>query len=233
VKGPKLAIAVVVGLVVLGALGWVGLYLYRQIDPTEKALAQIRNAPLVGIALADHPEYEDRLRKAIRDEARDPTDKGPPKPQVVVSELRRNFIAPVIRGASDQSLINVMAARAELVRYLQKTDLTACREFSMGGINRVDLLDDEAQRLFRDVLAAMEVAYRSGRDAKPQPLISRQQLHQMLVEASFTKQDFDRLLAFATLSNDLSCQMELRIDLVPPLLPIDERGPFSRFILAQ
>ncbi|HTR83264.1 MAG TPA: hypothetical protein VMI56_02215 [Reyranella sp.] len=232
-KGIKLAIGIVLGLIVLGALGWLGLYLYRQIDPTEKALSEIRNAPLVGLALADHPEYEDRLRKAIRDEARDPTDNGPTKPMVVVSELRRNFIAPVIRGASDRSLINVMAARAELVRYLQKNDLPACREFSMGGIARVDLLDDEAQGLFKDVLKAMEVAYRSGRGQPAQPLVTPDQLRQMLAEVNFTKRDFDRLNAFGTLTNDLSCQLELRIDLAPPLLPIEERGPFSRFILAQ
>jgi hypothetical protein len=233
VKGRKLATSIVVALIVLGVVVWGGYALYQQFSPTEKALAELRAMPLVGLAIADRPDVQDRLRTAIREEERNPTTSGPSRPLQVVGELRRDVIAPMLRKADDASVVAAMAARVELVRHLQKADLPACREFAMGGISRPDKLDDEGQRLFRDVLVAMEAAYRSGRAGQPQPIPTRQQAGDMLRDAGFTKADFDKLDNFATLSNEASCEMELKVDGVPPLLPAGERGPFSRFIVAR
>ncbi|MBS0224429.1 MAG: hypothetical protein JSR91_27225 [Proteobacteria bacterium] len=231
--GRKLAIWIVAALIALGAAAWIGPALYRQFSPTEKALAALRDLPLVGLAIADHPEVLDELRKAIRDEANTPTTSGPSRPLQVVAELRHEFIAPVLRNADDASVVAAMAARVALVKHLQKADPAACREFAIGGIARPDQLDAEGQRLFREVLVAMEAAYRNGRAGKPQTMPTREQVGDMLRHAGFTKPDFDKLQNFATLSNDVSCELELKVDEVPPLLPTADRGPFSRFIVAR
>jgi hypothetical protein len=231
VKRSTLVIVVVVTVAAAALAG--GYTLYRQLSPTERALGDLRGTPLVGAALADHPEVEDRLRQAIREEQRNPTTSGPSRPLQVVGELRRDVIAPVLRNADDASVVAAMAARVVLVHYLQKADPQICREFSMGGISHPEKLDPEAQRLFRDVLVAMEAAYRSGRNGKPQPMPTSHQIGEMMREAGFTKADFDRLNNFATLSDDVSCEMELKVDDVPPHLPPEKRGPFSRFVVAR
>ncbi len=232
-KGPRLAIVIVAALAAVVALGWGGYAIYKRFSPTERVLTDLQNMPLVGAALADHPELEDRLREAIREEQRNPTVDGPSRALVVVGDLRRDVIAPVLRNADDESVISAMAARVALVHYLQTANPPACREFSMGGIARPDKLDAEGQHLFRDVLVAMEKAYRSGRSGKPQAMPTSQQVGDMLREAGFTKADFDKLNSFASLSNDVSCAMELKVDSVPPLLPPEKRGSFSRFVVAR
>ncbi|WP_300779105.1 hypothetical protein [Enhydrobacter sp.] len=232
-KRRKLATSIAVALIVLGVAIWGGYAVYQEFSPTEKALADLRRMPLMGLAIADHPEFEDRLREALREEARNPTTGGPTRPLQIVGELRRDVIAPVLRNADDASVVAAMAARVELVKHLQKADPPACREFAIGGISRPDKLDAEGRRLFRNVLVAMEAAYRSGRSGSPQPVASRDKVRDMLREAGFAKSDFDKLDNFATLSNDASCEVELKIDAAPPLLPADQRGPFSRFIVAR
>jgi hypothetical protein len=229
-KNMTLAAIAVVALAVIGAGGY---FAYQHYSPTEQALAQMRTMPLVGLAIADHPEIEDSLRQAIEEEQRNPTTQGPSRPLIVVGQLRHDLIAPALRHADDDSVVAAMAARVKLVEYLQKTNPPACREFSMNGISHVDKLDEKGQQLFRDVLVAMETAYRNGRSGKPQPIPDRKEVGDMLRQAGFTKTDFDKLNSFATLSDDVSCEMELKIDSAPPLLPADKRGPFSRFIIAR
>jgi hypothetical protein len=232
VKGRRLAIGAAAAFAVL-AVAAGGYTLYERTNPTEQALAQLRDTPLVGLAITDHPEIEDRLRRAIREEQRNPTTSGPTRPLVVIGELRRDVIAPVLRNADDPSVIAAMQTRVALVRYLQKADPPACREFFMGGIAHPEKLDAEAQRLLRNVLVAMEGAYRSGRKGTPQPMPSAAQVHALLLQAGFTKADFDRLASAASLSNDVSCEMELKVDSAPPLLAPDKRGPYSRFVVAR
>jgi hypothetical protein len=56
---------------------------------------------------------------------------------------------------------------------------------------------------------------------------------ELLRQAGFRKVDFDRLNAFRHLSNEVSCDIELMVDSVPPLLPPDSRGPFARYALTN
>ena len=60
---------------------------------------------------------------------------------------------------------------------------------------------------------------------------TRPEILDMLREAGFQKVDFDRLNTFATLSNDTACEIELKVDQVPPKLPAAKRGAFARFVL--
>ncbi|UYN96628.1 MAG: hypothetical protein KIT25_06760 [Enhydrobacter sp.] len=226
-------ILLVVGLlVVVGAGGYAA---FKFFSPAERTLADMRKMPLVGLLIDDVPGAADRLRKAIEDERRQPTVSGPPRPQLVIAELRRDHIAPALRGADDASAIAAMAARAALVAHLEKTNLPACREFSLGGIQHVDRLDAEGQRLFNAVLKSLENAYRNSRanGGKALPAPTAAQLGDWLREAGFQKVDFDRLNSFATLSNGVSCEIELKVNQLPPKLPPEKQGPFSRFVIAN
>jgi hypothetical protein len=230
-EGSRLAAAIVVGVVVLlfAAGGW---YYFSTGSPAANALAELRALPLVGTMMADNPDAEARMKAAIQEELANPTQGGTTRPRVLIAELRRQYVLPALRGADDASVIAAVAARAALASYLQKANPPACREFAAGGIQQPDRLDSEGQRLFRNVLQALETAYRNGRaSGKPMPTASRAEILDMLREAGFQKIDFDRLNSFATLSNDIACEVELKVDQVPPELPADKRGAFARFVL--
>jgi hypothetical protein len=223
------AIIVAIAIIVIAGGGW---YYYSRNTPTESALAELRALPLVGAVMADNPSAEARLRAAIEEELRKPSQDGTTRPLALIADLRRQYILPALRGADDASAIAAVASRAALADYLQRANPAACREFAAGGIQRPDKLDSEGQRLFRNVLQALEAAYRSGRGGgKAMPTASRDEILDMLREAGFEKIDFDRLNAFATLSNDVACQVELKVDQVPAKLPTDKRGIFARFVL--
>jgi hypothetical protein len=220
----------VVGIVVLlfAAGGW---YYFAANSPTEKALAELRSLPLIGAMMADYPEAEARL-KTIREELASPSQGGTARPPNAIADLRRQYILPALRASDDASALAAVAARAQLASYLQKANPVACHEFAAGGIRQPDRLDDQGQRLFREVLKAIETAYRQGRaSGKPMPMPGRTEVLDLLRQAGFEKIDFDRLNSFATLSNDIACDIEIKVDQVPPKLPADKRGPFARFVL--
>jgi hypothetical protein len=223
------------GAVAIMAAAVTGWFAFTSMSGTDRALASMRELPLVGLVMSDVPGVEARLRAAIEEEQRNPTRQGPARPFVVIGELRRTFIGPALGAADDASVVAVMGARAELVRHLQQVDLAACREFSGTGIQRVDKLDSEGKRLFRDVLSAMEAAYRSGRAAgsQPRPVANEQDFDAMLVETGFTPSDFQKLGAALTLPDADLCAFELRIDSAPAKLAESKRGPFARYVLTH
>ena len=222
-------VAAAIGIVVL-AVG-VGWLLLRDRSPVDAALDEVRRLPLVGPVMAENPAIESRMRAAIEEEIRSPTQSGPSRPFLLVADIRRQYIVPALRAADDATAVAAVAARADLVRHLRRADTAACRQFALGAFQRPDLLDAEGQRLFGEVLQKLEAAWRSGKAGKPQPVMTREELMAALGQAGFGKADFDRLNSFQALSNDLTCDVELKIDSAPPLLPADKRGPFARAIL--
>ncbi|MBN9088358.1 MAG: hypothetical protein J0J01_15745 [Reyranella sp.] len=220
--------------VVLAAIVWGGWTLIRGKSEVDTALDQIRRVPLIGPVMAENSAVESRMRTAIEEELKSPTRTGLSRPFSLVAEIRGQYIVPSLRAADDASAMAAVAARAELVGYLRRTDPAACRQMALGALQRPDLLDTEGQRLFAQVLQTLEAAWRNGKKAgKPQPVLNREELLAVLQEAGFTKADFDRLAAFATLSNEVSCDVELKVDSLPPQLPADKRGPFARYILGN
>ena len=120
------------------------------------------------------------------------------------------------------------------MRHLRRADVAACRSFSVGSLQRPNSLDPEGRRLFGLWQQAVEIAYRSGKaGGQPRPLPTRPELVELLKQAGFRKIDFDRLNAFQHLSNEVSCDVELMVNSVPPSLPTDKRGPFARYVLTN
>jgi hypothetical protein len=216
-------------ILLFAAGGW---YYFSSNSPAANALAELRALPLVGVMMADNPAAEARMKAAIQEELASPSQGGTTRPLALIADLRRQYILPALRGADDASAVAAVAARAALASYLQKANPPACREFAAGGIQQPDRLDSEGRQLFRNVLQALETAYRNGRKSgKPLPIPSRTEILDMLRDAGFQQVDFDRLNAFATLSNEIACEIELKVDQVPPKLPADKRGAFARFVL--
>src|SRR5689334_20525319 len=115
----------IVGVVVLafGIGFWV---LSRGKSPVDAALDEVRRLPLVGPVMAENPGVESRMRAAIEEEIRSPTQSGPSRPFLLVADIRRQYIVPVLRAADDASAVATVAARADLVRYLRRADTAAC-----------------------------------------------------------------------------------------------------------
>ena len=223
-------------LVVCGALVF-GIKLQTvPLTPLERAIADLRATPLLGQVLKDYPDAEKEIRQAMEDDQREPVAPGvPPRAFYAVGALSRDHIRPMLAAADDASVLAVMAARFALATRLRADDPQKCREFAMNGVQRVDQLTSEGQKLFSDFLAKMEVAYRNGRAAsgKPQPMATPQEVVQLLGQAGFTQDDLDGLNRFASLSSIRACDIDLKIDGAPPKLPPDKQGPFSRFVLTH
>jgi hypothetical protein len=223
---------VLVALLVVAAGGW--FYYDAFYSPEARALADARSQPLIDMVIADQPDAAGRLRAAVEQDVRNPTQDGLSREAAAIAELRAEFIAPTLRRADDASLIATMAARRDLVEHLNRTNTKVCREFALGGIKEPGKLDEEGQRLYKAVLTAVVAAYRNGRAAKEAPpLLTLQQIVPMLNEAGFTKPDYDKLNSFASLSPDITCLITLKINQVPDNIRLEERGPYARFILGN
>lgn len=221
-------------LVTLVAIVGSGWALVRGKSPVERTLDDIRRLPLVAAAMDDNPGAESRMRKAIEEELRSPTRAGLSRPFSVVADLRRQYIVPALRAADDASALAALSARADFVRYLRRADPAACRQFALGNLQRPDLLQSEGRQLFGEYTRALQRAYRNGKTAdRPQPFPARDELTAALQQAGFTRMDFDRLQGFQTLSNEVSCDVEIKVDAATERLPAPMRGPYARYVLTS
>jgi hypothetical protein len=228
---------IVLGVVVAGVVAAVlAAWAVREFgggSATDRAMAEMRAQPLVGLVLADNPAMEEELRSAVEEDQRQPQT-GPSRAFLVIGGLRKTIIGPTVAAADDPTALAVMKARAELVGYLQKNDVVACRQFANEGIHDISKLDSEGQRLFRATLAAMEAAYRNGKaNGGKGTLPSNQEFTGLLQSVGFTPDDFAKFSQAATLKDDDFCALELRIDDAPSRLPDDKRGAFARFVIAH
>jgi hypothetical protein len=209
--------------------GWA---LVRGKSPADRALDDVRRLPLIAAVMADTPDAESRMRKEIEEELRSPTRAGLSRPYSVVADLHRQYIVPALRAADDASAIAAVGARADFVRYLRRADPAACRQFALGDLQRPDLLGSEGRQLFGEYQQALLAAYRKGKTAgKPRPFLTRDELSAALRQAGFTKIDFDRLQGFQSLSNEVSCDVEIKVDAAAERLPPQTRGPYARNVL--
>lgn len=203
----------------------------------DQAVTEARALPLVGLVLDDVPDAETRLRQALSEEMRNPTTQGPPRPLTLMAELRASHIVPALRATDAADAEAVLAARLALMRHLKSVDVATCRELALIGIQRGEKLDDMAQKLMREMLAAMEKAYRAGRAAlkaggAPPQTPSDAQAAVLLGEAGMTPADFDKLRTLARLSPGDACDIGIKLNETPAKLPADKAGPLARYLAA-
>ena len=203
----------------------------------DNAMVEARTLPLVGLVLADVPDAEPRLRASLREEIRNPTTQGAPRPLVLMSELRASHIVPALKAADAADAESVLAARIVLMRHLRGTNVQACRELALIGIQHADRLDPQGQHLMRQMLAAMEKAYRSGRTAMKSgtatpPVPNDTEARDLLVEAGLTPVDFEKLQNLAKLSGEEACELGIKLNGTPSRLPPDKAGGLARYLAA-
>jgi hypothetical protein len=203
----------------------------------DNAMVEARTLPLVGLVLADVPDAESRLRASLKEELRNPTTQGAPRPLVLMTELRATHIVPALRATDAADAESVLAARIALMRHLRGTNVAACRELALIGIQHADRLDAQGQKLMRDMLTAMEKAYRTGRaavksGAAQPPVPNDTEARALLVEAGLTPADFDKLQNLAKLSGEEACELGIRLNDTPSKLPADTAGGLARYLAA-
>lgn len=230
--------AYMLGLALIGALAGVGREFANvglNVRSTENALASIREVPLVGLVLQDYPEAEARVRDAVERDRRAPHRSGPSEVVLTVRELSRQYIVPMLRRASDESIMDVARTRAELAGHLQESGPSECRSFILTSIERVELLPAEARRLFDQALQVMQAAYRSGRSGSRQTdaVIDDERAGAILVEAGFEDADFDRLEKLYTLSAPEVCELGTRLLRAPSLVPRKQGADLARYLAAR
>jgi hypothetical protein len=226
-----IALLTLASLVAIVGGGWA---LVRGKSPVDTALDDIRRLPLIATVMADNPGAESRMRKAIEEELARPTRTGLSRPYALAADLRRQYIVPALRAADDPTALAALGARADFARYLRRADSAACRQFALGNLQRPELLPSEGRQLFAEYQQALLAAYRNGKAAgTPQPSLTREALGGALKQAGFTKVDFDRLQGFQTLSNEVSCDVEIKVDAAAERLPSQLRGPYARYALTS
>jgi len=230
-----------VGLVVAAVLAAATVYAWEAIrdegeDTAEldQAIASARALPMVGVVLDDVPGSENRLRAALKEELHRPTSEGVPRPVKLMRELRADYVVPALRAADAPTAASAIEARAALLRHLKSNDLVLCKEFALTGIQHAERLDAAGQKLMRDVLAALEKAYRSGRAAKPDEppaVVSDSEARTLLAEAGFTRDDFEQLGHLPRLNNEDACIIALKFNDAPAKLAAEKRAPLMRYML--
>jgi hypothetical protein len=202
----------------------------------DQAVASAHALPMVGVVLDDVPGSQQRLREALKEEMHRPTTEGVSRPLKLMRELRADYVVPALRAADEDSAAAAIKARSALLKHLQTTDLPVCKEFALTGIQQTERLDGTGQKLLRDVLAALERAYRSGRsvkstDSAPPRVVSDAEAHQLLAEAGFTAEEFDKLAHLSRLSEQDACTIALRFNEAPWKVAAEKRGPMMRYLL--
>lgn len=228
-----LIIAVAAAAGALGGLG--GQYLRSAAGPSasdvDKAMAAIRQQPLLGLVISESAAVESEVRKAAEAELANPTKDGPDRLWRLGAELRQRLIVPALRNAGDADALNAVKEFQGLASYLQRTNLPLCSEMGKRGIQRPDRLDSGAQEIFKRTLGTQEIAYRSGKSASPRPRPSDEEVGQLFVKAGYDQQDFERLRRLEQLSETEACAVTVKLYSAPSRLPPQEGGVLARYIL--
>lgn len=232
-----------VGFVMAGIAAGLVMYVVQMLRTSnedaavvDQAVASAHSLPMVGVVLDDVPGSQQRLREAIKEEMHRPTTEGVSRPLKLMRELRADYVVPALRAADETSAAAAIEARSALLKHLQTTDLPICKEFALTGIQQTERLDATGQKLLRDVLAALERAYRSGRavkstDSAPPRVVSDAEAHTLLAEAGFTPAEFDKLAHLARLSEQDACAIALKFNEAPAKVAAEKRGPMMRYLL--
>lgn len=202
----------------------------------DRTVVEARTLPLVGLVLDDVPGAEKRLRSSLREELRNPTTQGAPRPLLLMAELRASHIVPALRATDAADAQAVLDARVALMRHLRSADIASCRELALVGLHHPDKLDPTGQKLMREMLASMEKAYRAGRAALQRgaapPSPPDNEAAALLSEAGLTADDFERLKNLARQSAEEACNLGIKLNEASRKLPAEKAPPLARYLAA-
>lgn len=210
---------------------------YRNGTPNQsdidRTVEAAQNYPLFGVVLEDFPELKPRLRATVEAEIKNPIKDGPNRLTQFGAEIRKRYITPMLLKADDASAIKASNADADFVAHLQKSDIASCREFGLTGLNDPKKLDREGTEKLKRLLAAREVAYRSGKASRqPREELTMDQVSDLLAEAGYSQADFDQLTSIETLATAEACAATAKLYSAPGKLPPAKAADLSRYLLA-
>jgi hypothetical protein len=197
----------------------------------DRATEQVKELPLVGLVLSEHPDLEARVRQAIKDGIEHPTKSGPNQGFVLGAEIRKQYIVPALRNSDDNDALEAVRDMSDLVKHLRVTDMAVCREFGLSGLQRPDKLDDEGAAIFKRTLAAEERAYISGKDAPPRLAPSSQEVTNLLTDAGYSPTDFQTLAGYAKLPQEQACAAIDKLYAAPAQLQTAKGAIIARYLL--
>jgi hypothetical protein len=185
--------------------------------------------------MKEFPEAQAQLRTAIEHDQRNPPKLTASQTFLAGLEIRRTYIAPALRRASDEAILAVSGAQADLVKRLRQSSPPTCRQFVLLGIEHPDRLKTDERQLFDKLLQVTEAAYVSGRKnaRASDQLIADERAGLLLKNAGFNMYDFQRLQRLNTLGDAEVCQYGLRLLLALPLVRADVRADLARYLVAR
>ncbi len=197
----------------------------------ERAMAEIKATPLIGLVAAEHPEVDQQFRRAIEAEMQSPDNNR--RTFEAGAAARQRYVLPALRAADDATALRAVKAMETFALYLQKKDVATCRAFGLEGIRNPAALDREGGRLFRDVMAAQEDAYRSGKGKTPAtPPLTDQEGARLLIAGGVSPADFDALQKADRLPPAEMCAITVKLYAAPSIVPASEGGKLARYLLA-
>jgi len=197
----------------------------------DRAYDQVKQLPLVGLVLSEHPDLDAKVRQAIKDELADPTKSGPNRVFLFGAQVRKQYIVPALRNSDDATALKAAEVLAELVKHLRVTDPNTCREFGQTGLEHPDRLDSEGSAIFERALAAQEDAYLSGKAAPDRPSPGNNEITKLLSDAGYTEADFQKLASYATLSPSEACAAMDKLYSAPAMLQTQKGAVVARYLL--
>lgn len=142
-----------------GSLAVDAVMQHHRTTAAEKAVQAIKDTPLIGAVVKDHPDLEAKLREAL---SFSPPDMNQVK--AVVAHARADFALPAFRSSDDNSVLAIWDKRTELFQHMNATaQFASCKEYLLSDIATMDNLDLRGRAIHGELLAVEEVAYHNGK----------------------------------------------------------------------
>ncbi len=221
--------------VVVAAFAWaIGAKYVHQtnVTPVERAMAAVRQSPVIEAVLVDHPELEATLRAAVEAGLHARGNDEVPEISRWVAEVWPQYVVPALGNADDGSLQKLAGRLREFLVYLEAHDPSPCHQLSPTSIPRFDKLDGTARSLGEHALAAYGEAYRSGRLLTPlRPRASSSEATRIIVEGGMTEPELARIERLDRQPDAERCALFGKVFGVLERLPPDRGGSVMRNVL--
>lgn len=211
----------------------------RTIGALDEAMAQLENAPTVGILIREEPDARDHMRdlmwRTVHAATPEERDTIQAEARSFLQGLRAKYLGPALLKAPSEAIEGVWGDMEAVDKYLSQKDIKHCREFASVGIQNVYEMDKTAQALFLKGLSSLEAAYRSGKNSKEEvKAITEEEIASNFALMGFSADELQLLqeVALPKHSDDEVCQIGLKLYTGVSALPRVKGVPMMRFILA-
>ncbi len=219
--------------VIMLAMAWAigSKYVHQSESPVERTVQAVRQSPMIQAVLDDHPELEKELRIKIEANIGGFTQANAPEMTRFRADAYRQYFAPVLGNADDDSTLKLAGRLREFFVYLQDHDAATCSQLGLAEVSDLSRFDGGARIFVQRAVGAYVDAYRSGRAHHPQrPSLSKDELIKLLAETG-TAADLAKLSRSDTPQGFGRCSAVARVLAALERLPADRGAAAIRFLL--